>query len=210
MPNILPMIKVIQSNVSDIHTRHLGTSSLFFNKFSMLQLYKYIQKANNKLKGPHHTVLQANKNFIERTLEQIFHCFLICPNNQQLICMYCISWGKVVFCVWVKETQLGRPRGNCFYQDYQLTSDRVSTWSALHRKQVGGRLSMSRPELQFQHSTELRQSAIILCRANNKFFFSIKVISVVSTRDDIRWKVKMKRIWRNMNNNPLSAGARCF
>ena len=126
MPNIFPMIKVIQSNVSDIHTHHLGTSSLFLNKFSMLQLYKYIQKANNKLKGPHHTVLQANKNFIERTLEQIFHCLLICPNNQPL--MYVLhSWGKVVFCMRVKETQLGRPRGNCFYQDYQLTSDWVST-----------------------------------------------------------------------------------
>ena len=93
MPNIFPMIKVIQSNVLDIHTHHLGTSSLFLNKFSMLQLYKYIQKANNKLKGPHHTVLQANKNFIERTLEQIFHCFLICPNNQQLICnMYVLHF----------------------------------------------------------------------------------------------------------------------
>ena len=168
------MIKVIQSNVLDIHTHHLGTSSLFLNKFSMLQLYKYIQKANNKLKGPHHTVLQANKKYIERTLEQIFHCFLICPNNQQLICMYCISWGKVVFCIREKETQLGRPRGNRFYQDYQLTSDWVSTWSALHRKQVGGRLSMSRPELQFQHSTELRQweSATIFCRANNKHFLA--------------------------------------
>ena len=131
MPNIFPMIKVIQSNVSDIHTHHLGTSSLFLNKFSMLQLYKYIQKANNKLKGPHHTVLQANKNFIERTLEHIFHCFLICPNNQQLICMYRISLGKVVFCIRVKETQLGRPRGNCFYQDYQLRSVVISVFNLI-------------------------------------------------------------------------------
>ena len=97
MPNIFPMIKVIQSNVSDIHTHHLGTSSLFFNKFSMLQLYKYIQKANNKLKGPHHTVLQANKKYIERTLEQIFHCFLICPNNQQLICNTVADKKNVAF-----------------------------------------------------------------------------------------------------------------
>ena len=157
-----------------IHTIWERHHFFFKNKSSMLQLYKYIQKANNKLKGPHHTVLQANKNFIERTLEQIFHCFLICPNNQQIICMQCISWGKVVFCIRVKETQLGRPRGNRFYQDYQPTSDWVSTRSAFHRKQVGGRLSMSRPELQFQHSTELRQweSAIISCRANNKLFLA--------------------------------------
>ena len=116
------MIKVIQSNVSDIHTHHLGTSSLFFNKFSMLQLYKYIQKANNKLKGPHHTVLQANKNFIERTLEQIFHCFLICPNNQQLICMYCISWGKVVF--WIRVYK----RNTAWSPSWELLLSGLSTY----------------------------------------------------------------------------------
>ena len=100
--------------------------------------------------------------------------------------MYRISWGKVVFSIQVKETQLGGPRGNCLYQDYQLTIScqigfQLDQHSSKNKLEV--RLAMSRPELQFQHSTEFRrwEWSIILRRANNKLFFSIKVISVVST-----------------------------
>ena len=128
---------MVSTYIHTIRDRHL----FVFSKFSVWQLYAYIRKANNKLKGPHHTVLQANINFIQRTLERIFDCFIICP-PQSTTYMYvshfmgqsCLLHSGKRNTAWFPSSwELPFLSG---WSTYDQLSDRVSTWSALLQKQV--------------------------------------------------------------------------
>ena len=101
----------------------------------------YIRKANNKLKGPHHTVLQTNINLIQRTLEEIFHCFIICTPQSTTYMYVSHFMGQSCFLHSGKRNTAWWPSWELplsGLSTYDQLSDRVSTWSALLQKQVGG------------------------------------------------------------------------